>query len=311
MLKSKQFLITLVLVGSLLPNMALASWYNPFSWGVFSWFKETIHRDVSPNPPLSTEFPLTDEVKTETKEDQALEIEKLKKEVEELKKKPTPATVPVVSASKQVVPTPKSSVPPTVSDTNNNQPKLESTNSQPVAIETWAQQEVRDFAYADAREWASLTSTNSLGEKRYYRKEGNQWVRKNSENEATTKYTDPNYIWRVLMDDINKALEGSNQRQQQTVNDQKRKQLECLAAPMPAGLETLSPQQQRHVREQTCGTATPTSDLNYKLYQQQEYIECIAEYTQKSIGLQPGDVSYPVYGGDPAQHCDYLKPYFQ
>lgn len=61
----------------------------------------------------------------------------------------------------------------------------------PTSSETWAEQEARDFAYADAKGWTSITSTNSLGEKRYYRKEGSQWVRKNSEAEIQQPYVTP------------------------------------------------------------------------------------------------------------------------
>lgn len=57
--------------------------------------------------------------------------------------------------------------------------------------EMWAEQEIRDFAYADAKGWTTLISTNSLGEKRYYRKEGSQWVRKSSEAEIQQPYIEP------------------------------------------------------------------------------------------------------------------------
>lgn len=69
--------------------------------------------------------------------------------------------------------------------------KIKIAASTPTPTETWAEQEVRDFAYADAKGWTTLISTNSLGEKRYYRKEGSQWVRKNSEAEIQQPYIEP------------------------------------------------------------------------------------------------------------------------
>lgn len=90
----------------------------------------------------------------------------------------------------------------------------------------------------------------------------------------------------------------------------KKKQVECLLEPTPTEWRTLSPQQQQYLREQKCDSNTSTSDLNYKLTQMQTYQTCVTEYTLKSAGLKPGDSSYPMYGGDPALHCDYLKPTF-
>lgn len=54
-------------------------------------------------------------------------------------------------------------------------------------IESWEQIEARDFAYAEEQGWTTLISTNALGEQRFYRKENNQWVRKESELELAYK----------------------------------------------------------------------------------------------------------------------------
>ena len=81
--------------------------------------------------------------------------------------------------------------------------------------------------------------------------------------------------------------------QQRLVNEQKRVQSKCLMEATPIELRFLSPQQQRYLRESRCGTTTPTSELNYKLYQQQKYQECVIK--------------------NPSKHnlyCDYLKPIF-
>ncbi|HEY4479281.1 MAG TPA: DUF5667 domain-containing protein [Candidatus Paceibacterota bacterium] len=114
------------------------------------------------------------ELKQNDSDEQTAEIEKLKREVEELKKKPA-ATPPVVT------PTPT---------TPQATPDKAFLNQTPPPIETWAELEARYFVSADQKGWTSQTITNALGEKRYYRKEGNQWVRKNSEAEATQPYED-------------------------------------------------------------------------------------------------------------------------
>lgn len=119
------------------------------------------------------------------------EIDQLKQEVAELKAKEEVQNREIEELKKKadpVISTQKSSVTP--SDTNNNQSKSQIQNSQPTIVETWEQIEARDFEYANARNWTSLTSTNSLGEKRYYRKEDTQWIQKNSEAEAIQPYVD-------------------------------------------------------------------------------------------------------------------------
>lgn len=52
-------------------------------------------------------------------------------------------------------------------------------------------------------------------------------------------------------------------------------ELDCLSEITPEELYPLSPQEQGRIRESKCGTSTPTSDLNYKLYKQQQYTECL------------------------------------
>ncbi|MBI3442456.1 MAG: hypothetical protein HY007_01705 [Candidatus Sungbacteria bacterium] len=64
-----------------------------------------------------------------------------------------------VATPTPVVTTPKQPAPPATFNTDQPKPSA--------PTETWEQQEARDFAYADIRGWTSLTSTNSLGEKRY------------------------------------------------------------------------------------------------------------------------------------------------
>lgn len=117
------------------------------------------------------------ELKQSDDGNQAAEIAKLKQEIEELKKKPAPAPVPIVSAPK---PTP---LPPT---SNNN-----SLSPTPPPVENWLDLESKYFTEANQKGWVNLIITNSLGEKRYYRKEGSLWVQKNSEAEIQQPYVAP------------------------------------------------------------------------------------------------------------------------
>jgi len=106
---------------------------------------------------------------------QSTEIEKPKKEIEALRK-----IVPVL-------PTPKQSVPPTVS--NNVQPQ--SPKPTTPSVETWSELENKYFVEANSKGWATLIITNALGEKRYYKKEGSQWIRKNNESELQQPFVTP------------------------------------------------------------------------------------------------------------------------
>jgi len=215
--------------------------------------------------------------------DQSSEIEKLKREVEELKKKPASAT-----------PAPKQTTPVVTEKSN---PQL--VKPTPPPIETWEKQEVKDFAYADARGWTSLISTNSLGEKRYYRKEGTQWVRKNTEAETQQPYVppptleqlanlrrvclldatvaaicaDPNFmpgyysnlIFRLKIDELNAKIlaEVSNQQRQRITAE--KQTLDCLMALTPENERLMDPATQNYLRQLRCGTVTATDRTNYEL----------------------------------------------
>jgi len=102
------------------------------------------------------------------------EIENLKKEIEELKNQPS---------STSVVQPPPSAPTPTPAPAPHLTP--------PPTVETWQELESKWFADATQKGWPSLILTNSQGEKRYYRKEGDKWVRKNSEAEISQPYVPP------------------------------------------------------------------------------------------------------------------------
>ncbi len=62
----------------------------------------------------------------------------------------------------------------------------------------WVTLETNGFIEANQKNWNSLNINNGNGEKRYYRKEGNQWVRKNSEEETKPDNTSQDLIKAVL-----------------------------------------------------------------------------------------------------------------
>lgn len=270
-----RFLLFVAVFALVVPQVTYAAWWNPFTWKTFSKKIEVkIERVVVAT---STQTKKTEDESQKPKEeivaespklDQSLEIQKLKKEVDVLKKNQERIATPVPVAT---VPVPKSPI-----------------------VESWESLEQKYFIDADTKEWTSLILTNLLGETRYYRKEGVQWVRKNTEVEAAQRYVDPKALenFNSLMSALDKKAEEAKSLQAQAMGQQ-RKQNECLMQPTPVGERTLSPQQQQYMREQRCGTATPQSDLNYKLYQQQQYQDCVTQNPSK----------YDLY-------CSYLKPSF-
>jgi len=223
------------------------------------------------------------ELKQEGGNEQVAEIEKLKKEIEELKKKPAPVPVVVV---------PKPTTPPAAPNNNLSSPT-------PPPIETWAELEAKYFVSADQKGWTSQIITNVLGEKRYYRKENGQWVRKNSEAEIQQPYVvpptseqltnlrrvclwddrlkaicnDPNFmpgyysniVFRTKLDDmINNFLAIMSDRQKQKIAAEKQI-MDCLLAPSPTEERLLDPDTKMYLLQLRCGTVTAADRTNYEL----------------------------------------------
>lgn len=191
----KIFLIAVIGI-LIFPQISFAAWWNPFSW----FKKPTDPPKVlqvstttpTTNKPVATTTPKTVKETTAAKlkatpqakiTDQSSEIKKLRAEVEELKKpqRKTSIPEPVTSASSQ------KDIPQNVQVQIPTPTPSQSINSAPPA-ETWEELEVKYFVEANQKGWANLTITNQLGDKRYYRKEGTQWMRKNSEVEAQVSY---------------------------------------------------------------------------------------------------------------------------
>ena len=144
------------------PSIANAAWWNPFSWKVFN-------KTIAPPaiPPSLTE---ASNIPPDTS-DKSAEIIKLKREIEELKKKndqssakPKLSTPPV--AAPKIIPKPTPVPPP---------------------FATWQELENKHFPEADQNGWATLYITNQEGEKRYYYKNKDQWIRANSEQHARSE----------------------------------------------------------------------------------------------------------------------------
>jgi len=228
------------------------------------------------------------ELKQADNSEQTVEIEKLKKEIEELKKKPATTPVPVVS-------TPKLTPPPTTSDNNSLSPTSPT-------VENWSELESKYFAEANQKGWINFIITNSLGEKRYYRKEGGQWARKNNEAEIQQPYIPPaspptanqlsrlrrfclaspeiasvcadsnfmpwyysNLTFRFLIDELVDKYHAYLSSQEQQKIAAEIKILDCLMAPTPEDQRVLDPATQNYLRQVRCGTVTDADKTNYEL----------------------------------------------
>ncbi|MEK7081819.1 MAG: hypothetical protein AAB905_01270, partial [Patescibacteria group bacterium] len=172
----RKFLIILILSALIIPQITFAAWWNPFTWKIFKRASEVkIEKTINiPKNNLGVEFSTSSPSKQLNIIDQTAEVEKLKKEVNELKKKQIPAPV-----------------------FDSNQSKVKNQYGRYADLvpkESWVDLEYRYFLEADQKGWANLTITNELGDKRFYRKERNQWVRKNSEAEARQPYESPENI---------------------------------------------------------------------------------------------------------------------
>jgi len=118
----KKYLTILFLVAFIVPSVALASWWNPFSWGIFSKiFSKNEVVETTQTQPVEINKSSSEENKEQAEDssEELEEIEKLKREIEELKREqekntktteikyvpvpqPTPQPTPVVNT-----PTPK------------------------------------------------------------------------------------------------------------------------------------------------------------------------------------------------------------
>lgn len=144
--------LILLTVIYLVPQVASAAWWNPFTWEIFSrQTDQQIERNIPEefDPVAEGGIPV---IPADDKDKQSKEIEILNQADKDLKKQVT-------------------------------QPKIKVQSQQPVAVDTWAEQEAQDFAYANARGWTTLISTNSLGEKRYYYLLYGEWSRADSEQQ--------------------------------------------------------------------------------------------------------------------------------
>ena len=124
------------------------------------------------------------------------------------------------------------------------------TSTSATPIESWKDGEAKNFPLADQKGWTSLTLTNTLGERRYYRKEGAQWVRKNTEAESQQPFqtipqaasqptqTKIDVLLKALDDQIaerHRQTEATLQ-QSQILTDEKNK----LQAPIQSELDALN-----------------------------------------------------------------------
>ena len=195
-MKNKLNIITVILViFVLIPQIAFASWWNPFSWKIFNRSSE-----VKIEKPIT---PPVDSINTSIQTKEESEKIKLETELEQAKAETAKAKAEAQKAQREAEIARKKLAEENLRKQQEEQAKPQIQNSQPVVVETWEQKEARDSAYADTKGWTSFTSTNALGEKRYYRKEGDLWVRKNSEAEAQETYS-PYALLKYCMEQVGK-----------------------------------------------------------------------------------------------------------
>jgi len=72
----KKYAILILLLAFIIPSVVFASWWNPFSWGIFN-------KKISQSSSISSDKTI---ITSNINKDQSDEIESLKKELEELKK---------------------------------------------------------------------------------------------------------------------------------------------------------------------------------------------------------------------------------
>ena len=268
----------------LFPTIAFASWWNPFSWNVWNnvFHKANNKTQVLENRVKELEKKLGDAIATSSKE---LNVEAtstaVKKTVTEEIKKIAPVVV-----------VPKSITSPV--DSNNNL-----SNPTPLSVESWTKLENRYFAEASQKGLVTLIITNNIGEKRYYRKEGVLWFRKNNEVEMQQSYDVPPTtqqlanLRRFCLSDsnINKFCQDpifmpsyySNEKARLAVDDlirqynailsDREKQrvvaeksiMDCLMAPSPEEEHLLDPDTKMYLLQLRCGTVTAADRTNYEL----------------------------------------------
>jgi len=189
------------------------------------------------------------------------------------------------------------------SKTESNKTISENTSIQPISLstETWAELETRYFAEANQKNWTTLIITNAQGEKRYYRKEGTLWYRKNSEAEMQQIFVVPpiptvgqlatvrrvclwdanlkaicdkpefmdayysNEIFRTNIDTMFKDFLAIMSDQQKQKVAAEKSTLDCLMAPTPESERVLDPATQNYLRQIRCGTVTAADKTNYEL----------------------------------------------
>ena len=312
-----QFSAIAIIMVFVFPSVTMAAWWNPFTWKIFNWKSETkIERTIPAPIPQNT---------TEQKtNDQSSEIEKLKKEVEELKKKST-----------SVNPSPKQPTPAVIQKSN---PQPTPTKVTPPPIETWAELEAKYFVSADQKGWTSQIITNALGEKRYYRREGSLWVRKNSEAEIQQPYVAPptsqqltnlrrfclsdSFINSVCNDPnftpgyysnlkFREGIDGLIVKYNAIISDQQKqkiaaenKTLDCIMAPTPENERLMDPATQNYLRQLRCGTVTDADRTNYELSRIKSSVDELKYRLDQKI-------SFPPLYLDPIKAPTFTNPQWQ
>ena len=198
--------------------------------------------------------------------------------------------------------------------------KNETTTQEETLIKSWPELEKEYFLKADQEEWAYLIITNAVGEKRYYRKENEQWVRKSSEAEIKEPYVSlptaeqlekirkvclydesapicgkedfmsgyiSNPTFRKLIDPlIDEALALLEVKRSQQFAAEK-KISDCIMAPTPEDERELSPATQNYLRQLRCGTVSNADRTNYELHEIRSSLDELKYRLKTNISFSP------------------------
>lgn len=161
----KYILASFFIIATLIPQLALASWWNPFSWNVFK------KKEVAPK--VQVEVQKTPEEK----------ISELQKQLDKLKNKKTNSTTTTQTPTKSV------------------QKKIVTKKIEVSSESSWKAIEDYLFPIADGQGLTDFRTRNDeANDFRYYIKENNTWTWKSSGNSTVGLFGGPNQLTLVGKD---------------------------------------------------------------------------------------------------------------
>ncbi len=198
----KKYLPVFILSTLIIPSVAFASWWNPFTWSIFSSYQSNSQGQTISTTTLPNQIPADNLMTTATT---TISVATTTEVIVATTSTPK-INVPVKKVTKKVIPPAVTSSPvlqvqtSVVSNSSDNGSAVCpsgytcTTSNQsitPPPVVSWTDLENKDHAIANQNGWTSQTITNN-GETRYYRLEAGTWVRKDTLAESQQPYQPPN-----------------------------------------------------------------------------------------------------------------------